>query len=173
MLVRTSSTCLHACWYQLLQCSVFAFGHRTVAQADLDSSNRPMRKLNARPSKEFQLKFNEFMELLKPLYGLTEAGYYFQHTFSKYIGNDVSMLPTTADLALYTKTWRISVFGGRLCRWHHLERPNRVRWGIAFDGAEIRIKGQRLWRCHGSWYRNHWRRRGIPDAPETVCVQAT
>lgn len=107
MLVNAATNVKHVS-VRLLIAMAAVFGFRVwtqdVAQAYLQSAHALMRKVYVRPTKEFQLNSNELLELLKPLYGLTDAGDYWHVTFAKHLQHDLSMRPTAGDLALYTKT---------------------------------------------------------------------
>lgn len=56
--------------------------------------------------KVIQLNPEELLELMNPLYGLTDDGYYCHFTFAKHLQDDLSMQSLTADLTLYTKKTR-------------------------------------------------------------------
>lgn len=62
-----------------------------------------MRKVYVRVPKEFQLEAGELLELLKPLYGLTDSGDYWHATLTRHLTEDLLMRPTAGDLGLYTK----------------------------------------------------------------------
>ena len=62
-----------------------------------------MREIYVKPTKEFRLSKDSLLKLLKPLYGLTDSGDYWHNTFTSHIRNDLSMVPTISDPALFFK----------------------------------------------------------------------
>ena len=53
------------------------------------------------PAPEFELSPNECFELLRPLYGLSDAGDLWHQTLHAHLVNDLGLVPTTVDPSLY------------------------------------------------------------------------
>lgn len=62
--------------------------------------------LHALPLQEFHLAPKELLKLIKPLYGLTDAGDYWHSTFSWHLQRYLNMEPTTGDLMLSSRDIR-------------------------------------------------------------------
>lgn len=77
-----------------------------VAHEYLQSAQKLKIEVFIRPPKEFQLDYGELLELLKPLYGLTDAGDYWNDNFSRHLKGDMTMKPTSGDLEMFTKIVR-------------------------------------------------------------------
>lgn len=163
MLINSASNVRHVS-IRLLVAIAAIFGFRLwtqdVAQAYLQSATSLMRKVYIKPSKEFQLNADELLKLLKPLYGLTDAGDYWHNTFGKHLQQDLSMRPTASDLALYTKSVRdglaclvgtyvddtiatgpIEFDGESRLTERRFESRNREYDNVRFAGVEIRREG--------------------------------
>lgn len=74
-----------------------------VTQAFLQSADELMCDVYIQPSKEFELNENQVLKLLKPLYGLADAGDYWGKTMSSHLRNDLEMETTTSDAAFFFK----------------------------------------------------------------------
>lgn len=85
--------------------AIFGFRVRShdVRQAYLQSAQKLMRKVYLKPSKEFEMSENELLELLKPLYGLSDSGDYWNRTMTNHLKEDIGMDPTDGDLSLFFK----------------------------------------------------------------------
>ena len=53
------------------------------------------------PAPEFELEPHECFELLRPLYGLCDAGDLWHETLHKNLTNDLGLTPTKVELSLY------------------------------------------------------------------------
>lgn len=71
-----------------------------VSQVYIHSSEEPMRKVYLKPSKEMNLSSDELLVLLKPLYGLPDAGDYYDKTMADYLRNDLAMIPIFQNISL-------------------------------------------------------------------------
>ena len=60
-----------------------------------------MRKVYLKPPKALNLSSDELLELIKPLYGLPDAGDYWDRTMADHLRKDINMVPTYHDIALY------------------------------------------------------------------------
>jgi len=82
------------------------FSHN-VNQAYLQSKDAMARdlyvKVRPRDAKYFGLHDNELLRMLKPLYGVPEAGDYWDVTFVLHVMEDLVMNPLTGDPALFLK----------------------------------------------------------------------
>lgn len=70
-----------------------------------------MRKIYLKPPKELELGPDLLLELLKPLYGISDSGVYWHRTFTNHIKNDLGMDKTIGDLSLFTKNIYESFYG--------------------------------------------------------------
>lgn len=52
---------------------------------------------------ELQLQPEELLKLLKPLYGMSDSGNYWNHTFARHRRDDFQLTPTTVYFSLFTK----------------------------------------------------------------------
>lgn len=78
-----------------------------ITQAYLQSEDRYTRQVYLRPRPAdrylFDLKEGEILLLLRPLYGMCDAGDYWHATLSGHVENDLLMAPLTSDPAMYVK----------------------------------------------------------------------
>ncbi len=81
----------------------FRLWSQDVSQAYLQSAEKLMREVYARPTKEFCLPSDQLLRLLKPLYGLPDSGDYWHSTFAKHLRDDLLMSCTAGDLSLFFK----------------------------------------------------------------------
>ena len=113
-LVHTSTNLRHHS-IRLLTALAAVFGLRIwsqdVTQAYLQSADQLMRDVYIRPAKEFRLNENQLLRLLKPLYGLTDAGDYWDATMTNHLKNDLGMSQTSLDISLFFKMIRGKLAG--------------------------------------------------------------
>ena len=85
--------------------AVFGFRRwsKDVTQAYLQLADQLMRDVYTRPAKEFRLNESQILPLLKPLYGLTDAGDHWDATVTNYLKNDLKMSQTSLDISLFFK----------------------------------------------------------------------
>jgi len=92
---------------KLLAALAAIFGFRIwshdVSQAYLQSADALIRDVYVRPSPEFELPSNVLLKLLRPLYGLADAGDYWGATMTRHLRQDLLMEPTAGDLSLFFK----------------------------------------------------------------------
>ena len=81
----------------------FAIWTQDVSQAYLQSSQNLQREIYIRPPKQFKLSKEELLRLIKPLYGITEAGDYWDATMTDFQKNDMQMSQATLDISLFFK----------------------------------------------------------------------
>ncbi len=62
-----------------------------------------MRDVFVRPTKEFKLSQGHLLKLLKPLYGLSDSGDYWNATMSRHLREDLLMKPSALDISLISK----------------------------------------------------------------------
>ena len=76
-----------------------------ITQAYLQSDDTLVRPVYIRPNKHdrryFNLADDEILLLLKPLYGLSDAGDYWYATLSSHLTNELDMVNCTGDLSLF------------------------------------------------------------------------
>lgn len=73
-----------------------------VKQAYLQSASNLRRDVYVRPD-EMNLSPNELLQIIKPLYGLSDSGDYWCETFSRFHIHDLRMEQSTGDFALFFK----------------------------------------------------------------------
>jgi hypothetical protein len=74
-----------------------------VDQAYLQAEVPLQRRIYIAPKEGVQLRPTELLQLVKPLYGITEAGDYWGETVRSHHLNDLSMTPCDGDLSTYYK----------------------------------------------------------------------
>ena len=74
-----------------------------ITQAYVQSATELMRDIYIRPTKEFELGPDQLLKLLRPLYGLTDSGDYWNYTFQDHMVRDLQMEHAVSDLSLFTK----------------------------------------------------------------------
>lgn len=72
-----------------------------MTQAYLQGAERILRKVYIRGKPEFQLEYDELLEILRPLYGLADAGDYWHATFLRHLKGDLQMTTTATDLSFH------------------------------------------------------------------------
>ena len=80
-----------------------------ITHAYLQSASKLMRNIYVKPTKQFKLSKDSLLKLLKPFYGLTDSGDYWHNTFTSHIREDLHMVPTISDPALFFK-----IVGGKI-----------------------------------------------------------
>jgi len=83
--------------------AVFGFNlfSSDVIQAYPQSAELLDRKIYVKPTAEFELAPDQLLQLLKPLYGLSESGDYWGRTFRFHLEQELGMQATTGDAALF------------------------------------------------------------------------
>ena len=71
-----------------------------VKQAYLQSASKLQRKVFVRPT-ELNLDSSELLQIIRPLYGLTDSGDYWCETFARFHLYDLRMQQTTGDFAIF------------------------------------------------------------------------
>ena len=79
-----------------------------MKQAYLQSSANLRRDVFFRP-KELNLAPDELLQIIKPLYGLTDSGAYWCETFARFHVRDLRMKQSTGDFALFFKRFSESL----------------------------------------------------------------
>lgn len=81
------------------------FGFRVwsqdVSQAYLQSADKLLREVYIKPTQEFHLNSDQLLKLLKPLYGLADAGDYWDIIMARHLNQDFSMDRTALDISLF------------------------------------------------------------------------
>ena len=70
-----------------------------------------MREIYIRPTKEFRLNENQLLRLLKTLYGLTDAGDYWDVTMTNHLKKDLNMSQASLDISIFFKMIRGKLTG--------------------------------------------------------------
>jgi Reverse transcriptase (RNA-dependent DNA polymerase) len=93
----------------IIMCIAAIFGFRVlthdVTQAYTQPSENLMRDVFIDPnnSDEFKLDCDQVLKLLRPVYGLADAGDYWNAAVSRHMRDDVGMHPIAGDISLFTK----------------------------------------------------------------------
>jgi Reverse transcriptase (RNA-dependent DNA polymerase) len=82
----------------------FRVWSQDVRQAYLQSFENIRRKVYLKPSKEFGLPPDHLLELVKQLYGLPDAGDYWENTMTKNLREDLQMKNISGDMSLFYKS---------------------------------------------------------------------
>lgn len=91
----------------------FALCSTEVSQAYLQSVVKVLRDVYLHPTKESHLPPGTLLKLLRPLYGLPDAGDYWHSTFSHHMTKDLGMQQAFRDLALLYNhvKWKLKGLG--------------------------------------------------------------
>lgn len=74
-----------------------------VTQAYMQKSEKLMRDVYLKHFKEMNIQSNQLVQLLKPLYGLSESGDYWGRTCRKHLENELDMKSCMFDDALFSR----------------------------------------------------------------------
>lgn len=74
-----------------------------MTQTYLQEAEKILRKSYIRRMPEFQLQYDELLEILRPLYGLSDSEFYWKSTFLHHIQKGLKMTTTARDLSFYFK----------------------------------------------------------------------
>lgn len=113
-LVHTSTTLKHASTriiIALAACFGLRIWSQDISQAYLQSASKLIRDIYLKPGKDLELNGNQLLKLLRPLYGLSDSGDYWNTTFSDHIKNDLKMKNTVSDYSFFFKTIRGKLLG--------------------------------------------------------------
>ena len=113
-LVHTNTTVKHASTRMLVAlaaCFGFRIWSQDISQAYHQSASKLIRDVYLKPGKDFEISGNRLLKLLRPLYGLSDSGDYWNTTFSKHIKEDLKMTPTIEDYSFFFKKTRGKLVG--------------------------------------------------------------
>lgn len=82
----------------------FRIWSQDVSEVYLQCADKLMQDIYLKPTKEFNLSSDQLLKLFKLLYGLSDSGDYWHHTFTAHLNGDLNMTSTTDDLFLFFKT---------------------------------------------------------------------
>jgi Reverse transcriptase (RNA-dependent DNA polymerase) len=97
-----------------------------IRQAILQAANEKMRGNFLQPPKAMELSSDEFLKLMKPLYGLCDSGDRWHHTLRHHHVQGLQMEPLDADPSLYFRS-----IGNRLIRLSGVYVDDMLRCGTA------------------------------------------
>lgn len=89
----------------------FEIWSEDMTQAYLQGAVRILRKNYIRGKPELRLEGNELLEVLRPLYGLADAGDYWHATFLRHLKKHLGMTTTASDLSLHFKRVQSTLHG--------------------------------------------------------------
>jgi Reverse transcriptase (RNA-dependent DNA polymerase) len=75
-----------------------------ISQAFLQAAHENMRDIFLQPPIEMKLSSDEFLKLMKPLYGFCDSGDWWYHTLRHHHVQDLQMEPLDADTSLYFRS---------------------------------------------------------------------
>lgn len=113
-LVHTSSTVKQSSTRFLIalsSCFGFKIWTQDISQAYLQSASKLIRDIYLQPGKDLEIHGDILFKLLRPLYGLSDSGDYWQTTFSGHIKNDLKMSEALSDYSLFFKRSRDELIG--------------------------------------------------------------
>lgn len=119
-----------------------------VTQAYLQSDGELLRDIFIKPPNKFGLEPEQYLNLLKPLYGLSDAGDYWGKTLTEHLKNGLRLECTTSDPAFHFKTADDKIMG--LCTTYVddlLEAGDK-----AFQ--ELASETQKVFKCKQTTYDN-------------------
>lgn len=82
-----------------------------VQQAYLQSTEQFVRHVYLKPNASVRMPAGTVLKLLKPLYGLTDAGDHWYHSLHKHLQHDLGMQKVISDGSLFTKHVRGKLIG--------------------------------------------------------------
>lgn len=81
----------------------FRLWTKDISQAYLQIASKLTREVFVKPNSGFELRSDQLLRLLNPLYGLSDSGDYWHVTMKKHLTNDLKMHLLTEDLANFVK----------------------------------------------------------------------
>lgn len=81
----------------------FRVWSQDVTQAYLQAEDNLRRLVYVKPTKQFGLQDGQLLQLLKPLYGLSDAGDYWDATMSNHLQKELGMQQASLDISLFYK----------------------------------------------------------------------
>lgn len=95
----------------LAACFGLRIWSQDISQTYLQSASQLISEIYLKPGKDLQIEGNQLLKLLRPLYGLSKSGDYWNTTFSNHIKNDLKMANAISDYSSFFKTVRNKLIG--------------------------------------------------------------
>jgi Reverse transcriptase (RNA-dependent DNA polymerase) len=92
-------------------CFGFQIFSTDISQAYLQRVDALLRNFYLNPGKEFEISSERVLQLLLPLYGLSDSGDAWAKTFTNHMTSDLGMVSTIADISLFSKVIHGKVAG--------------------------------------------------------------
>jgi hypothetical protein len=105
----------------------FEFISADVTQAYLQSASELKRKVFVKPNC-IDLKPDELLQIMKPLYGLAESGDYCAQTFIRHHLTDLRMTQATGDFSLFFKRAKGALIGILGCYVDDVVRAGTLKY---------------------------------------------
>lgn len=105
-----------------------------------------MREVFVKTPKEFWLRSDQIVKRLKPIYGLTDSGYYWNETPTRNLKEELKVIPRKDELALFRRTVKTtSRRGRRVFKWYHWKGIRTLWEGIKNDCCKVIFKFEGVW----------------------------
>lgn len=89
----------------------FSLWSQDILQGDIQGAKLLLRMVNIRAAPEFQVISNQPLQILKPLYGLSNAGDNWHATFARHLASYLGMAPISRNLLCYARMTRGALSG--------------------------------------------------------------
>lgn len=89
----------------------FEIWSEDMSQAYFQGAEQILRKFYIAGKSEFELEDDELLEIMRPIYGLADAGDYWHATFHRHLKEDLGMTTTASDMLLHFKRIQNTLWG--------------------------------------------------------------